>query len=93
MTTTRRNVLGGAAAGGAALGGLPWRSARAQAALPRVFALALSLGGALSGEHGIGLSKRAFMADAFDAATLDTMRAVKRALDPDGILNPGKLLP
>ncbi len=68
-------------------------SARAQAALPRVFALALALGGALSGEHGIGLSKRDFMAHAFDPATLDAMRAVKRALDPDGILNPGKLLP
>ncbi len=68
-------------------------SARAQAALPRVFALALALGGALSGEHGIGLSKRDFMARAFDPATLDAMRAVKRALDPDGILNPGKLLP
>lgn len=68
-------------------------SARAQAALPRVFELALALGGALSGEHGIGLSKRDFMADAYDPATLDVMRAVKRALDPDGILNPGKLLP
>ncbi|MDE2407705.1 MAG: FAD-binding protein [Xanthomonadaceae bacterium] len=68
-------------------------TARAHAALPRVFALALQLGGALSGEHGIGLSKQAFMADAFDAATLETMRAVKHALDPDGILNPGKLLP
>ncbi len=68
-------------------------SVRAQAALPRIFELALALGGALSGEHGIGLSKRGFMADAFDAATLETMRAVKLALDPDGILNPGKLLP
>lgn len=68
-------------------------TARAQAALPRIFALALSLGGALSGEHGIGLSKRDFMADAYDAATLAAMRVVKRALDPDGILNPGKLLP
>lgn len=66
---------------------------RACAALPRVFELALGLGGALSGEHGIGLSKRDFMARAYDAATLETMRAVKRALDPDGILNPGKLLP
>ncbi len=66
---------------------------RAQAALPRVFALALALGGALSGEHGIGLSKRDFMARAYDPATLAAMRAVKRALDPDGILNPGKLLP
>ena len=68
-------------------------SARARAALPRVFELALGLGGALSGEHGIGLSKRDFMARAFDGATLDAMRAIKRALDPDGILNPGKLLP
>ncbi|WP_449446530.1 FAD-binding oxidoreductase [Thermomonas brevis] len=68
-------------------------SARARAALPRVFELALGLGGALSGEHGIGLSKRDFMARAFDGATLEAMRAIKRALDPDGILNPGKLLP
>jgi D-lactate dehydrogenase len=68
-------------------------SARARTALPRVFELALGLGGALSGEHGIGLSKRDFMARAFDGATLEAMRAIKRALDPDGILNPGKLLP
>ena len=66
---------------------------RAQAALPRVFELALALGGALSGEHGIGLSKRGFMVDAYDRATLEAMRAVKHALDPDHILNPGKLLP
>ncbi|QNN45657.1 FAD-binding protein [Thermomonas brevis] len=68
-------------------------TARARMALPRIFDLALALGGALSGEHGIGLSKRGFMARAFDPATLEAMRAVKRALDPDGILNPGKLLP
>ncbi|HEV7269630.1 FAD-binding oxidoreductase [Pseudoxanthomonas sp.] len=68
-------------------------TARAQAALPTVFATVLALGGTLSGEHGIGLSKRDFMADAFNAATLDAMRAVKAALDPDGILNPGKVLP
>ncbi|HSR64956.1 MAG TPA: FAD-linked oxidase C-terminal domain-containing protein [Xanthomonadaceae bacterium] len=68
-------------------------TARAQAALPRVFELALDLGGSLSGEHGIGLSKRAFMARAFDAPTLALMRDIKRAFDPDGILNPGKLLP
>ncbi|HVI25871.1 MAG TPA: FAD-linked oxidase C-terminal domain-containing protein [Xanthomonadaceae bacterium] len=68
-------------------------TARARDALPRVFELALSLGGALSGEHGIGVSKRAFMARAYDAPTLALMREVKRAFDPDGILNPGKLLP
>lgn len=68
-------------------------TARAHAALPRVFAQVLALGGTLSGEHGIGLSKRDFMADAFSAATLDAMRAIKAALDPDDILNPGKVLP
>ncbi len=69
------------------------QTASAHATLPRVFALVLSLGGTLSGEHGIGLSKRGFMADAFTPATLDAMHAIKAALDPDGILNPGKVLP
>lgn len=68
-------------------------SARARTAMERVFALALSLGGTLSGEHGIGLAKRDFMPQAVDAPTLAMMRAVKAAFDPDGILNPGKLLP
>ncbi len=68
-------------------------SARAQAALPRIFALTLALEGTLSGEHGIGLAKRDFMAQAFTAETLMTMRAIKTALDPEGILNPGKVLP
>lgn len=67
--------------------------ARAQAAMAAVFALTLSLGGTLSGEHGIGLAKRDFMVQAIDAPTLATMRAIKAAFDPDGILNPGKLLP
>ncbi len=66
---------------------------RAQAALARVFALAISLGGTLSGEHGIGLAKRDFMPQAVDAPTLALMRQLKSVFDPDGILNPGKLLP
>ncbi|WP_312684465.1 FAD-binding oxidoreductase [Stenotrophomonas chelatiphaga] len=68
-------------------------SARAHAALPRIFALTLALEGTLSGEHGIGLAKRDFMAQAFTPETLTAMRAIKAALDPDGILNPGKVLP
>jgi D-lactate dehydrogenase len=67
--------------------------ARADAALADVFALTVSLGGTLSGEHGIGLAKRDFMPQAVTPATLALMRAVKQAFDPDGILNPGKLLP
>ena len=66
---------------------------RAHAALARVFALTLSLGGTLSGEHGIGLAKRDFMPQALTPPTLALMRQLKSVFDPDGILNPGKLLP
>lgn len=69
------------------------QNARAHAVLPRVFALALALGGTLSGEHGIGIAKRTFMTQAHSAETLALMRAVKAQFDPDGILNPDKLLP
>lgn len=71
----------------------PSQSARAQTAMADVFALTLSLGGTLSGEHGIGLAKRDFMPQAIDAPTLALMRQVKSTFDPDHILNPGKLLP
>jgi glycolate oxidase len=50
-------------------------------------------GGALSGEHGIGLEKSAFMPWVFSADDLDAMQRVKRVLDVDGILNPGKIFP
>lgn len=67
--------------------------ARAEAALAKVFALTIDLGGTLSGEHGIGLAKREFMPQAVSAPTLALMRQLKAVFDPDGILNPGKLLP
>jgi D-lactate dehydrogenase len=66
---------------------------RAHACLAEVFALVIGLQGTLSGEHGIGLVKREFMPLALEPATLLLMRNVKAAFDPDGILNPGKLLP
>ncbi|WP_287369950.1 FAD-linked oxidase C-terminal domain-containing protein [Oceanithermus sp.] len=55
--------------------------------------VALEHGGVLSGEHGIGLTKRAFLAEALDAATLAALRRLKRAFDPEGRFNPGKVLP
>ncbi|HET7136440.1 MAG TPA: FAD-linked oxidase C-terminal domain-containing protein [Casimicrobiaceae bacterium] len=67
--------------------------ARAEECLREVFAVVIRLDGTLSGEHGIGLAKRDFMALAVDASALALMRRVKSAFDPDGILNPGKLLP
>jgi D-lactate dehydrogenase (quinone) len=67
--------------------------AQAPGALSRVFDLVIALGGTLSGEHGIGLDKRAFMPRAIDPPTLALMRAIKSQFDPACILNPGKLLP
>ncbi|WP_377508783.1 FAD-binding oxidoreductase [Octadecabacter sp. R77987] len=52
-----------------------------------------SLRGSFSAEHGIGTSKLTSMARRKDAVALDAMRAIKAALDPNGILNPGKVLP
>lgn len=62
-------------------------------ALCDLFALVLQLGGTLSGEHGIGLDKLAFVKDALDPGALSLMRAIKTQFDPHGILNPGKVLP
>jgi FAD/FMN-containing dehydrogenase len=54
---------------------------------------ALRLGGTISGEHGIGVLKRPFVARELGPAAVGMLAAVKRACDPDGILNPGKLYP
>lgn len=61
--------------------------------LDKLFRYVVALGGTLSGEHGIGIDKRDFVPLVFDAPTLDVMYETKRWLDPDGILNPGKILP
>jgi len=66
---------------------------RAHVCLSELFALVIALDGTLSGEHGIGIAKRDFMPLALESSTLALMRNVKAAFDPDGILNPGKLLP
>jgi len=67
--------------------------ARAHECLGEIFDVVIRLEGTLSGEHGIGLAKRDFMPRALDAGALALMRRVKDAFDPDGIMNPGKLLP
>ncbi|HZQ76942.1 MAG TPA: FAD-linked oxidase C-terminal domain-containing protein [Acidimicrobiia bacterium] len=65
---------------------------RAQLAFDDIIAAAIALGGTVSGEHGIGLLKRAGLADQVGPDVLALYGAVKRALDPAGILNPGKII-
>ncbi|MDX9741710.1 MAG: FAD-linked oxidase C-terminal domain-containing protein [Gammaproteobacteria bacterium] len=71
----------------------PRQMANAAPCLSQVFDLVLSLGGTLSGEHGVGLEKRDFVARELDAASLDLMRGIKRLFDPRNILNRDKALP
>jgi D-lactate dehydrogenase len=71
----------------------PEERARAEQALPLVFAKVIELDGTLSGEHGIGIAKRDFMPQAVGAGALSMMRELKDLFDPEHILNPGKLLP
>jgi FAD/FMN-containing dehydrogenase len=57
-----------------------------------VFAIVAKLGGSISAEHGIGVMKRALLPGVKDPVALSLMRMLKRELDPNGILNPGKVL-
>jgi FAD/FMN-containing dehydrogenase len=66
--------------------------ARAEPLETAMFDLVESLGGSISAEHGIGRLKAAEFAERADPVELDAMRAVKAALDPHGIMNPGKVL-
>jgi D-lactate dehydrogenase (cytochrome) len=59
----------------------------------RLVERALKMEGTCTGEHGVGLGKRKYMTLEHGEAALDTMRAIKQALDPDNLLNPGKILP
>ncbi|HLT58311.1 MAG TPA: FAD-linked oxidase C-terminal domain-containing protein [Limnochordales bacterium] len=71
----------------------PDEMARVQGAIDAIFAAALARGGTLSGEHGIGLLKRRYLAQAVPPAALAAMRRLKQLFDPDNMLNPGKIFP
>ena len=66
---------------------------RIEAVNEKVVARALELGGTCTGEHGIGIGKRRWMETEHGAGAVALMRAIKRLVDPAGLMNPGKLLP
>ncbi len=66
---------------------------RLHKAVDEIFEVALSLGGTLSGEHGIGIAKLKYLKNEIGRSGVETMRRIKQAFDPDNILNPGKLVP
>ena len=67
-----------------------WRRVEPEA-LEDLYAVVAGMGGKISGEHGIGLKRKKYMAEFMDPVELGLIKAVKRAWDPNGIMNPGKL--
>jgi glycolate oxidase len=64
---------------------------RVEHAIHEILEHAVKLGGTITGEHGIGLAKKKFLPAAIGDASLGLMRQFKRALDPENLLNPGKI--
>ena len=55
--------------------------------------LCIRLGGSITGEHGVGMEKKEYMAEMFSEVDLDTMKAIRRQIDPLEISNRGKMFP
>jgi len=70
----------------------PATKARMERALDALFQGVLAMGGSITGEHGVGLAKKRWWPQAVDAGSDDLHRRIKRALDPEDLLNPGKFL-
>ncbi len=64
---------------------------RVHQALEAIVTRTLELGGTITGEHGVGLAKKPWLRQQLGDASLDLMREIKQALDPERLLNPGKI--
>ena len=62
-------------------------------AVDEIFQVALDFGGTLSGEHGIGMAKMRYLGNELGDSGLNLLRSIKESLDPDYLLNPGKMVP
>ena len=71
----------------------PQEVSKAHHVVSRIFAKVLELGGTITGEHGVGITKRSYLHMEIPYAGLSLMRRIKAAFDPAGILNPGKIFP
>ncbi len=71
----------------------PADHAEAERLNDRLMHRALAMGGTITGEHGVGLGKQKYMHAQHGAGALSVMRAIKQALDPENLMNPGKMLP
>lgn len=69
----------------------PAEMERVETALKEIFEYAISLGGTITGEHGVGLAKKRFLSASVGDDSLELMRQLKRTLDPGNLLNPGKI--
>jgi glycolate oxidase len=58
-----------------------------------ILRLCIRLGGSITGEHGVGMEKRRYLPELYDAVSVETMRAIQRRIDPQEIANPGKMFP
>jgi len=67
--------------------------ARGEEFMHRLVERALSMGGTCTGEHGIGQGKQKYLKGELGGEAIDAMRAIKQALDPQNIFNPGKIIP
>lgn len=72
---------------------IPGQLEKAEQAIAEVFAGALELGGTMSGEHGVGIMKSPFIPMELAQNAIDYMKTIKKALDPNNILNPEKIFP
>ena len=71
----------------------PIEGVKAKACLDQIFDKVIALKGTLSGEHGVGIEKKAYIHKEIDSVTMAFMKKIKTVFDPKGILNPGKIFP